>query len=443
MRVEGPWGPVSLGLLPEGTRKALELLVKGAGKQALVTRASQGGGLAASAQLELVLRRLSSRGLLHHVVRASREEWARLEPTSTDFALASWSLAPGQQWRLSRFAFLRGEGGWMVLESPRCRARLVLSGSEAVRVVSTFVSAQALEAPASGRRRAATLALTELMARAELLVPVDAEGRGVEEREPSLLGWEFHDLLFHSYSRRARHGVARGGTYALAPLVPSPPAVRPPISAERIPLERPELEQRIRSDAPLADVMERRRSIRRPGPRPITLRELAEVLFRCARVRAVLPGSHAGDEISSRPHPSGGARYPLEFYLAVHRCDGLPQGLYRYDPAAHLLERVGGPDGSVGELLDGTALGPERPDVLVVMAARLLRVSWKYQTIAYTTVLKDAGVLLQSFYLVATAMGLSCCAVGISDPDVFARASGTDALAEPSVAELVLGGPPA
>jgi len=58
---------------------------------------------------------------------------------------------------------------------------------------------------------------------------------------------------------------------------------------------------------------------------------------------------------------------------------------------------------------------------------------------AYALVLKDVGVLLQTFYLVATAMGLAPCALGGGDSDLFARASGLDWLVEGAVGEFVLG----
>jgi hypothetical protein len=50
------------------------------------------------------------------------------------------------------------------------------------------------------------------------------------------------------------------------------------------------------------------------------------------------------------------------------------------------------------------------------------------------------GVLFQTMYLTATAMGLAPCAVG-GDADLFARAAGTDYYAETSVGEFLLGNP--
>jgi SagB-type dehydrogenase family enzyme len=69
-------------------------------------------------------------------------------------------------------------------------------------------------------------------------------------------------------------------------------------------------------------------------------------------------------------------------------------------------------------------------------------VSWKYDALAYRTILKDVGVLYQTMYLVATAMGLAACALGSGNADLFATAAGTDYFVEASVGDFVLGIPP-
>jgi hypothetical protein len=52
---------------------------------------------------------------------------------------------------------------------------------------------------------------------------------------------------------------------------------------------------------------------------------------------------------------------------------------------------------------------------------------------------RSSGVLFQTMYLAATAMGLGPCAVGCGDADLFARAAGTDYCVETSVGEFLLG----
>ena len=88
----------------------------------------------------------------------------------------------------------------------------------------------------------------------------------------------------------------------------------------------------------------------------------------------------------------------------------------------------------------GAAVGGRRaPQALLILSARFARVSWKYRSIAYATVLKDVGVLLQTMYLVAEAMGLASCAAGCGDAALLARTIGSRLYEESSVGEFLLG----
>jgi len=84
----------------------------------------------------------------------------------------------------------------------------------------------------------------------------------------------------------------------------------------------------------------------------------------------------------------------------------------------------------------------EYPQVLLVIAARFDRLMWKYAEIAYAGILKDAGCLLQTLYLAATATGLAPCAVGGGDSELFARLAHTNYYEETSVAEFIVGSRP-
>jgi len=77
--------------------------------------------------------------------------------------------------------------------------------------------------------------------------------------------------------------------------------------------------------------------------------------------------------------------------------------------------------------------------VLIVISARFRRVAWKYRSMAYAAILKNVGVVYQTMYLVATAMGLAPYAVGSGDSDCLARLIGTDVHVESSVGEFLLG----
>ena len=139
----------------------------------------------------------------------------------------------------------------------------------------------------------------------------------------------------------------------------------------------------------------------------------------------------------------GGGLYELDLYAAIQACNHLVPGLYHYDPAGHRLIRLRGSTPDVSALLRDAAESTGTPEdtlqVLLILAARFPRVAWKYESIAYALTLKHVGVLYQTMYLTATAMGLAPCAVGVGDSELFARASGLDPLAEPAVGEFLLG----
>jgi SagB-type dehydrogenase family enzyme len=146
---------------------------------------------------------------------------------------------------------------------------------------------------------------------------------------------------------------------------------------------------------------------------------------------------------AARPYANAGGLYELDLHVLVNRCEGLDAGLYRHDAERHALHRRPASPADLDALLADASMATAIPraqlQLLVVVAARFQRTAWKYESIAYSLVLKDAGVLIDTMYLVATAMGLAPCAVGCGNSDLFARAAGLDYYAETSVGELLLG----
>lgn len=307
---------------------------------------------------------------------------------------------------LCRFAILRRQGDEWVIESPRTSSRVVL--------------------PDLAGFSANWPPLLDLLGEAGLLQ---------SEESPALRQWEPHDLLFHARSRLGRHRAPYGATFRFQGEIPPQPAVRPRPEGDVVPLGR-----RHAVPADLWQTLQARRSTRRFGDEPLSQADLGEFLFRTSHVEAVVRAEPY--DVSRRPYPSGGAAYDLEVWLAVQRCTGLEPGLYHYEPVAHELTRVGAaPPELFTDAVTATGLeGP--PQVLVLLASRFQRLSWKYSSMAYATTLKNAGVLLQTMYLAATALGLGACALGGGDSDRFARAAGTDYYAETTVAELLLGSLP-
>jgi SagB-type dehydrogenase family enzyme len=276
-------------------------------------------------------------------------------------------------------------------------------------------------------------------------------GNSLEDEDPSLLSWEFHDLLFHSRSRGGRHDEPIGGTYRFAGHIDPPPPVRTAIAGMRISLASPS-ESSLREDPTLTSILESRRSLRSYGSVPLTVDQLGVFLYRSARItnrftaEVATPAAPVAMEFAPRPYPAGGALYELEIYPLVNACEGLDAGLYHYDPLHHALERCSTPTDRTAALLQGASFATGVPvqqlQVLLVVTSRFQRVSWKYSSIAYAATLKHVGVLFQTMYLVATAMKLAPCAIGGGDSDLFARAAGTQYVEETSVGEFLLGSRP-
>jgi SagB-type dehydrogenase family enzyme len=84
---------------------------------------------------------------------------------------------------------------------------------------------------------------------------------------------------------------------------------------------------------------------------------------------------------------------------------------------------------------------PAPPQVLITIAARFGRVSWKYSSLAYSLILKESGVLMQTLYLMATDLGLGGCAIGSMNIDLFARMTGIEFHVEGPVGQFALGRP--
>jgi len=417
-----------------------------------LVRAGRNGALA---RWYYYLEWLTRRGLLCQAAHVNGTRLATLVPVSASFTARREQAVPGRRYVLSRFAGLRRQGAQAVLESPLAHARVVLDDARTSALAGTLMAPATAEEVADrvGILPHAVCGVFTLLLRAGMLGEVDPEGTCALDDTPVLQTWEFHDLLFHARSRCGRFDAPYGGTYRLAGRLAPPPALKPHLAGETVDLYRPDMERLQREDPPLAWVQERRCSVRAfDADRPITDGQLGEFLYRVARVkecRQAEVGTSAGPismDYTSRPYPAGGSLYELELYAAVNVCANLEPGLYYYDPSLHqLIRRCGRTADLAGLLQDaGRSTGIAATDlqVLLILAARFPRLAWKYESIAYALTLKHVGVIFQTMYLAATAMGLAPCAVGGGDADLFARAAGTDYYAETSVGEFLLGSQP-
>lgn len=442
-----PIGEISLQGMPAPVIAATaKLAIDGATDEELAGSVAE-AGFTVQAALAQHLQRLRDLKLLAFEVRAADRALCSLHPISAWFELRPAEIEPRARYVISRFAYQRRLGAITVVESPRSHAWLKLTHGDAAVLCLALGQACTLAelAARSPAGPEAAETLLGLMLAAGLAVRADDNGWTAEDTQPDLAPWSFHDLLFHYRSRWGRHAEPAGKTFPFMDRLPPLPAVRPqPLGAgPPILLRRVDIDALKAYDKSFTAVLEGRSSGRSYGERPISLEALGELFYRAARVRVRIPAMPPVHyEISSRPYPSGGASYDLEIYLVVNRCQGLEAGLYHYDPEQHALYCRSGRTAEVEGLLwdaSHAIMSAEQPQVLVCLASRFQRLSWSYQGISYATTLKNVGVLYQTIYLVATAMGLACCGVGRGNCDLFCRAAGTGEYEETTVGELVLG----
>jgi SagB-type dehydrogenase family enzyme len=388
-------------------------------------------------KLAIYLKRLGAATLLRRTLRVGDQPFASIEPMSSRFVWMP-SAPEGALLRLSPFACCRRDGDAMVVESPLAPARVVLHDPRAVAALGALATGLAHESWRADLPADAGQTLLGMLWSAGALEPAVADTTSPQAR--ALAQWEFHDLLFHARARLGRHNRPWGARFPYVGAIEPQPAIKPPMSGERIRLARPDLDTLSERDMPLSRALETRRSDRTFGDPPITLDQIGEFLYRVGRVKSV--GNGKFGQIIRKPSPSGGGLHEIEIYPVIARCGDVEPGLYHYAAADHELERVRTLTPDVQALLDDAweASGRhDKPQVLLVLAARFQRVQWKYRMVSYALTLKHVGVLYQTMYLVATAMGLGGCALGGGDADRFAEAAGLGYYEEGSVGEFMLG----
>lgn len=156
---------------------------------------------------------------------------------------------------------------------------------------------------------------------------------------------------------------------------------------------------------PWSAVIAARESRRTFGPLP--LGALAELLwYVCACKRSM--DSAMGFAIEKRGVPSAGGIHPIHVLIA----DPQTRVLERYDGRSHALERLA--TSAPQELLTACAelLAPQE-GALLLFAAEPGKTTAKYEN-GDSLVWRDAGVQQGAFAMVAEALGLNFCLLGMS-----------------------------
>ena len=438
---------VSLGKLSAGAVERAQNLSTGLPFSAFASDGSNIGK-----EVDRLVRRLARHGLLEYGLARSRTGSYQvvIEPQTPDYWPQTPRLGSNEVIVLSRFSYLRRRANEMILKSPLAGALFKIYSPKIVAGLASLSTPQKIK-QLRLQGGAAADELLALLVDCRILFKVDpkrANELRLAEGDDNLVLWDFHDLLFHTRSTEGRHANPLGGSYLYSSIMPSLPAVRPRWPGKKIDLLS-SLDEHQQPVSELTKILRERHSTRDfDNHQPITLTELSRFLDEAARVQSKWKAKvEVGDDdpvvaYAARPYPSAGGSWELELYLSVNNCEGLARGFYHYDADRHALVPIAVRPESFEAVLKNAEFAtgaPAPPQILITITARFGRVLWKYSSIAYSLILKDLGVLMQTLYVTATDMGLGGCAIGTADIDLFSKMAGIEFYVEGPIGHFTLG----
>lgn len=220
-----------------------------------------------------------------------------------------------------------------------------------------------------------------------------------------------HDTKFTRKNIRERERPA---------IAPAPAFKEYPAAAKiELPLTR------ARPAADLWQLLQQRRSRRSFSGSPMSLEDLALLLWACQGVTA-----QAGPFLL-RTAPSAGALYPIETYVAAERIQGLAPGLFHFNVRNFQLERL--TDQAAGPLVARAALDQSfigQAAAVFIWSAMLRRNMAKYGQRGLRYICMDAGHICQNLLLAAGALGRQGCPVAALYDDELSELLGLDGVEE-------------
>lgn len=162
-----------------------------------------------------------------------------------------------------------------------------------------------------------------------------------------------------------------------------------------------------------------RRSIREYANKPLTMPEIAQILWAAQGITDEATGKRAA--------PSAGATYPLEVYLVAGNVDGLSPGLYQYRPHEHALTLL--KQGALQDALAEAALDQESVKdaaAVLLFSAVYERTTQRYGERGVRYVHIETGHAAQNVYLQVEALGLGTVVIGAFDDQSLRELAGLE-----------------
>jgi len=202
---------------------------------------------------------------------------------------------------------------------------------------------------------------------------------------------------------------------------PPPLELAAPEGAKRLALPQPDALDLAPLD--FAKLLRERASLREYSREPLSLDELAFLLWATQGVKAV-----DAPYATFRTVPSAGARHALEAFVVANRVEGLAPDLWRYMALSHeivLVDDARDVAARAVEACHGQRFVASSA-ATVVWAAVPERMTWRYSERGWRYLLLDAGHACQNLYLAAEAMGGGACAIAAFDDAALDRLLGLD-----------------
>jgi SagB-type dehydrogenase family enzyme len=188
----------------------------------------------------------------------------------------------------------------------------------------------------------------------------------------------------------------------------APPPIQKPASPDARIIKLPERDIWNIPSCDLQNAIANRQSHRKFNIDPLSLNELAFLLWATQGVR-----ERINEAAVLRTVPSAGCRHPFETYLAVQRMEGLDGGIYRYLPLDNTLLFERGVDNLPGHLTAATHGQRFAGQAAVTFFWTVIpeRTEWRYAEASYKIIALDAGHVCQNLYLACEAVGAGTCAI--------------------------------
>jgi SagB-type dehydrogenase family enzyme len=158
------------------------------------------------------------------------------------------------------------------------------------------------------------------------------------------------------------------------------------------------------SNMSVEKALQMRRSIRAFSDEPLTIKEVSQLLWATQGVT---------DERGFRTSPSAGALYPLEVYIATGNVTDLADGVYKYNPYGHEIEKVLNGDKRT-ELFQAALkqVSVKHSALVIVISAIYERTTAKYGKRGIRYVHMEAGHAAQNVFLQSVSLGLGMVVIG-------------------------------